>query len=180
MKKLTVLVLVLMMALSVAAMAEQPTIETVNWEDLTAVEDMAALAANGEFQELTDIGLKIWIPNGLTQVETEGTAYLFTDEEGTSGVSVFVDDAPEGLDPMDPEALYAYINASGAMDVTPSAVNGIFAVAYKLGDETHPQFCITYGADNGKVITFVIDVADQTNQIEMAAMYLILASISAI
>ena len=93
---------------------------------------------------------------------------------------MFVEDAPEGLDPMDPEALYAYINASDAMDVTPSAVNGIFAVAYKLGDETHPQFCITYGADNGKVISFVIDVADQTNQIEMAAMYLILASISAI
>ena len=180
MKKLTALVLVLMMALSVAAMAEQPTIETVNWDDVTATEGIDMLVANGQFYGLETLGLKIWIPNGLTQVESV-TPYLFSDEEGTSGVSVFIEDAPEGLDPMDPEALYAYIkDIVGGMEAAPSVVNGIFAVAYKLGDEAEPQICLTYGANGGKLIHFVLEGVDMSNQIETAGAMLIMASISEI
>ncbi len=181
MKKLFALALVLIMALSVTALAETPTIEMVDWETLAATEGMDAYVTNGQFYGLEAIGLKVWIPNGLQQVESEYTPYLFSDEEGVSALSVFIEDAPEGLDPTDPDALYAYVrDVVSGDDVTPSVVNGIYCVTYTLGDEDLLQFCMTYGAADGHLIHFIVDGVDRSDADEMAALLLMMGSVMAI
>ena len=184
MKKLFALVLVLAMVLSAAAMADETaeaTVDVVDWNGVISNEGMDAFVANGDFYSLDALGLKMWIPNGLNPVESESSAYLFMDEEGTSGLTVFVEEAPEGLDPMDPDALFAYVhNDVGGVETTPSVVNGIYCVSYKLGDEDLMQYCMTYGSADGHLIHFVADGVDAENLEDMTALLLMMSSIQAI
>jgi hypothetical protein len=180
MKKLFALVLALVMALSVTAMAETASVDVVDWDGLISNEGMDAFVANGQFYNLDALGLKIWIPNGIQPVESEYTAYLFSDEEGTHGVSVFVEAAPEGLDPTDPDALYAYVvNVVGGEQAAPTVVNGIYCVSYTLGGEDLVQYCMTYGTGDGNLVHFVVDGVDSTSQEDLIALMLMMGSISA-
>ena len=87
----------------------------------------------------------------------------------------------EGLDPLDPDALYAYVMENyGGSQVTPSVVNNIYCVSYTLGDEDTPQYCMTYGSGDGHLIHFIVDGVDRSNQDEMNALLLMMGSIMAI
>ena len=180
MKKIFTLILALAMILTVAATAEETTVEMVDWDTLSAADGMDVYAANGQFYELTGIGLKVWIPSGLEQKESEYTPYLFTDEEGTRGLSVFVEDAPEGMDPMNPDELFAYVQEMGGDEATPTVINGIYCVSYRLGGEELVQFCLTYGAESGHLIHFIVDGVDPENGEDTAVLLLMLGSVSAI
>ncbi len=180
MKKLSALVLALALVLSAAALADEVAIDVVDWDGLISNEGMDAYVANGQFYALEALGLKIWIPSGLQPVESEYTAYLFTDEEGTSGLSVFIEEAPEGLDPMNPDELYAYVaNVMGGEEASPSVVNGIYCVSYKLGGEDLVQYCMTYGAADGHLIHFVVDGVNSESQDDLIALMLMMGSVSA-
>ena len=183
MRKLFALVLVLAMVLSAAAMAEEAaeaTVDVVDWNGLISNEGMDAFVANGEFYSLDALNLKLWIPNGLSPVESESSAYLFMDEEGTRGLTVFVEEAPEGLNPTDSDALFAYVvNSMGGLEATPSVVNGIYCVSYKLGDEDLVQYCMTYGSEDGCLIHFVADGVDAEKLEDMTALLLMMSSIQA-
>ena len=180
MKKLFALILALAMALSVAAMAEEATVDVVDWNGLIANEGMDAFVAQGDFYAMEAIGLKIWIPNGLQPVESDSCAYLFMDEEGTNGISVFVEDAPEGLDATNAEAVLAYVvDAVGGEEASISVVNDITCVAYKLGDEELPQYCTTYGTADGHLVSFVVDGVDSEDPEDLTVLLLMMGSIMA-
>ena len=180
MKKFFALALALVMVLSVTAMAETVSIDVVDWDELISNEGMDAYVANGDFYALETLGLKIWIPNGLQPVESEYCAYLFSDEEGTSGLSVFVEDAPEDLDPTNADELYAYVvNVVGGDDAAPSVVNSIYCVSYTLGGDDLVQYCVTYGAADGHVIHFVVDGVNSENADDLTGLLLMLGSVSA-
>ena len=180
MKKLFALTLALALILSAAATAEEVTVDVVDWEALSAQDGMDAYVANGQFYEMPAIGLRMWIPNGLQPVESEYTPYLFMDEEGTSGVSVFIEEAPEGLDLMNPDELYAYVlNVVSGDHTTPTVVNGIYCVSYTLGGDDLVQYCLTYGSADGHLIHFVVDGVDSGNPDDLNALLLIAGSIQA-
>ena len=180
MKKFAALILALALVLTAAA-AEEATIDVVDWEGLISNEGMDAYVENGQFYELTDIGLKMWIPSGLQPVESEYTPYLFTDEEGLCGVSVFVEEAPEGVDVTDPDQLLACVYELYTGDDTEQAiVNGIVCVTYSLGAEDMVQYCVTYGTEDNHLITFVVDGVNADNPEEALVLLLMTGSIMAI
>ena len=125
-KTIVTLALLCAVLLPFSAMAETAT---VTWEEMQpAVE---ALGLEGDFYALEDLGLAIWLPDGMTAVEVPeedaaaGRLYLIMDEDCYLAVdAVYV----EG---MTLDRAYENAVASGMYEPEIVEVNGLSALSYK-------------------------------------------------
>ena len=183
MKKLLALVLVLVMALPVFALAETVEIEQVDWETISSTLESQApgILEKGEFVTLDALGLKIWVPNGISAIAPEGeiTLYAFYDAELLHGFSVFAEELPEGVESGDFDALYAYLTGNFiGENVAPSVVNGIACINYTTGDaENGLQANLAFFSADGKLVTFVFEPLDYADQEAITAILLMSGSI---
>lgn len=131
MKKLYAVLLALCLLCSFA-LAESPV--TVNWAD-TFEPAIAAANVEGEFQTLSEVAVKFWLPAGLNAAELSdedraaGYIAYYTDENNEAAVAVMYLNA-EGTSVEDYAAMLK--ETDGVSEVELCVVNGLPAVSYKM------------------------------------------------
>jgi hypothetical protein len=157
MKKLLALVMMLCL-LCTAAVAENAS--EITWSDVEAT--LTEQGLTGEFAVLDQLGLKIWLPNGLDAVEVSeadaaaGRLALFTDADHTAYLAV---DAVHA-DGMTLDQYYENVLAAeGVSDVEMVTANGLSAVIYK--SEAMDFWCASLVDTNSNIITFVMGPASE-------------------
>ena len=157
MKKLLALVMMLCM-LCTAAVAENAS--EITWSDVEAT--LTEQGLTGEFAVLDQLGLKIWLPNGLDAVEVSeadaaaGRLALFTDADHTAYLAV---DAIH-VDGMTLDQYYeSALAAEGVSDVEMVTANGLSAVIYK--SEAMDFWSASLVDTNSNIITFVMGPASE-------------------
>lgn len=157
MKKLFALVLMLCL-LCTAAIAEDAS--TMNWTDIEPT--LAAQGLTGEFVVFDQLGLKVWLPEGLNAVEVSeadaaaGRLALFTDAENTAYLAV---DAMN-VEGMTLDQYYENAKATeGLSDVEMVTVNDLNAVVYK--SESANFWSASLVDTNSNIINFVMGPASE-------------------
>jgi len=157
MKKLLALVMMLCL-LCTAAVAENAS--EITWSDVEAT--LTEQGLTGEFAVLDQLGLKIWLPNGLDAVEVSeadaaaGRLALFTDADHTAYLAV---DAIH-VDGMTLDQYYENaLAAEGVSDVEMVTANGLSAVIYK--SEAMDFWSASLVDTNSNIITFVMGPASE-------------------
>ena len=157
MKKLFALVMMLCL-LCTAAVAEDAS--TMNWSDVEPT--LAENNQSGEFVVLDQLGLKVWLPEGLNAVEVSeadaaaGRLALFTDADQTAYLAV---DAMN-VEGMTIDQYYENAKATeGLSDVEMITVNGLNAVVYK--SETMNFWSASLVDTNSNIINFVMGPASE-------------------
>ena len=157
MKKLFALVLMLCM-LCTAAVAENAS--EMNWTDVEPT--LTEQGLTGDFAVLDQLGLKVWLPEGLNAVEVSeadaaaGRLALFTDADQTAYLAV---DAMN-VEGMTIDQYYENAKATeGLSDVEMITVNGLNAVVYK--SETMNFWSASLVDTNSNIINFVMGPASE-------------------
>ena len=157
MKKLFALVLMLCMLCTVAV-AENAS--EMNWTDVEPT--LTEQGLTGDFAVLDQLGLKVWLPEGLNAVEVSeadaaaGRLALFTDAENTAYLAV---DAVN-IEGMTIDQYYENAKATeGLSDVEMITVNGLNAVVYK--SETMNFWSASLVDTNSNIINFVMGPASE-------------------
>ena len=157
MKKLFALVLMLCMLCTVAV-AENAS--EMNWTDVEPT--LTEQGLTGDFAVLDQLGLKVWLPEGLNAVEVSeadaaaGRLALFTDADNTAYLAV---DALH-VDGMTLDQYYENAKATeGLSDVEMVTVNGLNAVVYK--SESMDFWNASLVDTNSNIITFVMGPASE-------------------
>ncbi len=157
MKKLLALVMMLCM-LCTAAVAENAS--EITWSDVEAT--LTEQGLTGEFAVLDQLGLKIWLPNGLDAAEVSeadaaaGRLALFTDAENTAYLAV---DALH-VEGMTLDQYYENaLAAEGVSDVEMVTANGLSAVIYK--SEAMDFWSASLVDTNSNIINFVMGPASE-------------------
>ena len=157
MKKLLALVMMLCM-LCTAAVAENAS--EITWSDVEPT--LAENNQSGEFVVLDQLGLKVWLPEGLNAVEVSeadaaaGRLALFTDADHTAYLAV---DAIH-VDGMTLDQYYENaLAAEGVSDVEMVTANGLSAVIYK--SEAMDFWSASLVDTNSNIITFVMGPASE-------------------
>lgn len=150
MKKLIALLALLCVVLMpFSAMAEEPA--TLNWEDSEAL--LADSELTGEFYSLSDMGLKIWLPEGLNVVditEEEAAAGCYTkmtDEEQSCVFSIYA----VHVDGMTLEQAYQNAVDNGMKEPEIDIINGIYAVSYE-SEETNEGAIVLVDTNSNLII----------------------------
>ena len=151
MKKMIALLALLCVAvMPFAVMAET----VITWDDVSAVIEASGL--EGGFYTMEELGLAIWLPDGLNAVElseeeiAEGYLYVLTDDEETCLITVdAVNEEGMTLDGVLEAAI-----AEGMFEPEIVNINGLSAVSYK--DEANNAGCIVLVDTNCNVITFTL------------------------
>ncbi len=158
MKKLFALVMMLCMLCAAVAVAEDAS--AINWTDVEAT--LAEQGLTGDFVVLDQLGLKVWLPNGLNAVEVSeadaaaGRLALFTDAENTAYLTV---DAVN-VEGMTLDQYYENATAAeGVSDVEIVTANGMNAVVYK--SESINSWCASLVDTNSNIISFVMGPASE-------------------
>ena len=157
MKKLFA-VAVMLCLLCTAAFAEDTS--TMNWADVEPTLTEQGLA--GGFVVFEQLGLQIWLPEGLNQVEVSetdaaaGRLALFMDAEKTGYLAV---DAMN-VEGMTLDQYYEKAKATeGLSDVEMVTVNGLNAVVYK--SESMDFWSASLVDANSNIINFVMGPASE-------------------
>ena len=157
MKKLFALVLMLCMLCTVAV-AENAS--EMNWTDVEPT--LTEQGLTGDFAVLDQLGLKVWLPEGLNAVEVSeadaaaGRLALFTDADQTAYLAV---DAMN-VEGMTIDQYYENAKATeGLSDVEMITVNGLNAVVYK--SETMNFWSASLVDTNSNIINFVMGPASE-------------------
>ena len=155
MKKLFALLLALCLMWSVACAEES----TVNWEDVQAVIESSGL--EGDFWNLEDLGLDIWLPNDLQEVEVSeedaaaGRLALFMPADQSAYLAVDV----ANVGGMTLDQFFANAQASEAEEVEMIHMNGLDAVVYK--DAGNDLWSATLVDTNSNLINFIMGPASE-------------------
>ena len=164
MKKFAILLLALCL-LTVGACAEAA--EEINWSDIEAT--VAEAGWGGGFMELEDLGLKVYVPDALKQVESEDYYAAFTtddqdftfvilvEELGYTSLSDFADAIKDSVEELDYET-----------------VNGLTGLSYKSEEAGYMSFI----TDKGYTISFVFTPITDDARLAVAA--IIIGSIQAL
>ena len=151
MKKLiALLTLVCVMMMSFSVLAETTAI---TWEEIGAPVVEAA-EIEGDFYSIEELGLAVWLPNGLNAAEiseedaTAGRLYLMTDDEQTCA---FIIDAVH-VDGMTLDQAYENAVASGMIEPEIVNINGLDALSYK--NESINAGCVVLVDTNSNMIIF--------------------------
>ena len=184
MKKLIALVLALMLVLPAFAAAEEAALETaavetetVKWEETLSNGALSSHVSEGAFVYLDKLGLTMWIPDGLKKQEAEDpVVYWFTDETGTYGMTVFLEEI-EDVNTADRAALLSYIREYLDPEASASEINGLYCVNYTLGGEDLLQALLTFPAGEGRVLTFVFEPFSKEMNEDTVAVLLMSSSI---
>lgn len=153
MKKLFALILALGLLCSVASAEET----VINWEDMIPVIEASGL--EGDFVLLEDLGLMIWLPEGMESVEVPedqaaaGRLALFISEDQTAYFAV---DAAN-VEGMTLDAYYTNVQAANVEDVEMVTLNGLNAVTYKDND-TNVWSAVLVDT-NSNIINFIMGPA---------------------
>ena len=157
MKKLFALVLMLCMLCTVAV-AENAS--EMNWTDVEPT--LTEQGLTGDFAVLDQLGLKVWLPEGLNAVEVSeadaaaGRLALFTDAENTAYLAV---DAVN-VEGMTIDQYYENAKATeGVSDVEMITANGLNAVVYK--SESLNFWSASLVDTNSNIISFVMGPASE-------------------
>lgn len=148
-KMIAMLMLLCVTLLPFAGVAEDGV---VNWEDVAPV--LEASGVTGDFYALNELGLAIWLPDGLGQVELSddaiaaGYLYMLTDENQTNMITVSAVNAP-GLT-LDQALENA--KANGMYDPEIVVINGLSAITYL--DKANNMGAVVLIDTNYNVITF--------------------------
>ena len=165
MKKIIVMLLAVCMMFTVAFAETSETATEMNWSE---IEEMAADLLNGEFYELTDLGLKVYVPESLTYTEDEDYVALFLSEDQASGFMVLLDSA--SADTL--EGVAALMTAGGAEGLDYVIINGLPAIAYSFDGVNYVNFL----TDAGNIIAFAAPASEDFD----TTFGMIVASIQAI
>lgn len=156
MKKLTVLVLVVLLAVTpFASLAE-----TVTWEDVGAP-FVDKLGLEGDFVALEEMGLAFWLPAGMQYVEPSeedaaaGRYAIFADDE-----CAFVIDTVN-VEGMTLDQAYENAVASGMFEPEIVKINGIDALTYK--NEAINGGCVVLVDTNCNMIIFTFTPIEGEN-----------------
>ena len=150
----------------------------VAWK--TAKAGSEALAAKGAFASLTEIGVKVWVPDELAadaQAAPVVYAYCSQNEDSLLAFTVFAEDLPESVPAGDAGALYTYIS-NGVADTNSAeavVINSIPCVRYTIGLRT--QDGVTLFGPDGRIVTFVFDGRTETESEDNELIRLMAASI---
>lgn len=125
MKKLFALMLALCLVLCTAAMAENE----ISWDQVEPV--LAEKGINGEFVTFDQIAVKVWIPEGMAAVDTEGLpeGYIgyFAAEDGDAVAVMYVN-----VEGMDLNAYAEQVAANGGENIEAGTVNGLPCITYEF------------------------------------------------
>ena len=163
MKKFVVLLMVLCL-LGTCALAEG---NQINWSDVE--EQVAASGIEGDFYSVADIGVKMFIPAALKEIDLsdedveEGyICYLSTDDQSAVVAVMYADFEGNSLE--DYAAILPDIGATGVeMDV----INGIPAVTYEVPENDSVNVAMM--TDTGYAIEFVFNPASDEGFKSMSA-----------
>ena len=157
MKKLFALVLMLCMLCTVDV-AENAS--EMNWTDVEPT--LTEQGLTGDFAVLDQLGLKVWLPEGLNAVEVSeadaaaGRLALFTDAENTAYLAV---DAVN-VEGMTIDQYYENAKATeGVSDVEMITANGLHAAVYK--SESLNFWSASLVDTNSNIISFVMGPASE-------------------
>ena len=158
MKKMIALLTLLCVALAPFAVTAE---NVITWDDVSAVVEASGLG--GDFYALDELGLAIWLPDGLEFVEVseedaaEGYLYVATDDEETC---LFTIDAVN-VEGITLDGVLESAVAAGMFEPEIGTINGLSAVSYK--DEANNAGCIVLVDTNCNVITFTFMPIDAEN-----------------
>ncbi len=152
-KILLVMLAVLMLTFSVAFAQETQTVNEINWTDIEAA--VAESGISGDFFAISDLGVMMWIPEVLSEVELDdedvedGYICILATEDGEAGAMVFYEDA-EGLDL---EGLMAGMSeVEGITELEMGIINGIPALTYS--DTENDAMSVVFMSDKGNAVAF--------------------------
>ncbi len=156
MKKLVFVVLAVLLLTFSAVFAQETETETVqeiNWEDIASVVEESGL--EGQFYNVSDLGIVMWIPAQLQEVElTEedvenGYLCYLSDEEETAAVAVIAGDG----DGMTLDDWYAQLSEDeDVAELEYGLINGLAAVTYSLPEDDTNN--VTFVTDSGYLVEF--------------------------
>lgn len=159
MKKIlaAILVLTMLFTLPAAAMADEDEgARTLSW--ITAQRLIEKAELTGNFYQVGDINLDLWIPDMLTaQTDLPDNCYcIFASEDGAATIEVNAVALVEGMELEDVED---YVTERGAESDGFYWINGFDALVYELKDEGCLSVVIL--VDDGSALEFVFeDVSD--------------------
>ncbi|MBR3016115.1 MAG: hypothetical protein IKH57_03370 [Clostridia bacterium] len=131
MKKMISLMALLCVVLMPFAVTAETAAAAVNWEDVAPVIEAGEVA--GSFYSIEDMGLKLWLPDGLEAFEVSeedaaaGRYALLMDAEQTCAITI---DAVY-VEGMTLDQAYQNAVANGMAEPEIVTVNGIDALTYK-------------------------------------------------
>lgn len=150
---MTMIAMLLVAVLSGTAFAQTETATVVNWEDVSAAVEAAGIS--GQFYNVGDSGLCMWIPDVFTEVElTEEEvadgymAYLTTEDE-----SAVVSVTYAAIDGLTVDGLYnLFTETEGIEDLEIVVINGIAAVSYEMPEQD--SMTVSFVDDDGYAFEF--------------------------
>lgn len=152
-RKLTALLMALVLCLSFVSFAFAEDALSLNWDDDT----LAALQLLGQSTDrylIKDIDVLIWMPDGitpqdLTQEDVDsGMIAFFTNQEGSCGITVVKKDIGMTLE----EYVAALAADSDVSELQDVYLNGYNFVGYSL--EAKDCACLAAQTESGKIVEF--------------------------
>ena len=153
MKKLVAVLMAIAMlcALSVSAAAETTTENVLNWTDVE--EDVKAAGLEGDFVQIGDNNLKMWLPSAFSEseltdedIENGYIAYLVTDNE-SEVIAIMSVNLGESLEEWE-EELPDY----GITDAEMGVINGYKALMYSTPE--NDTMCVDFETEDGEILEF--------------------------
>ena len=142
MKKLVVILLLAFCMMATVAFAENANVVELNWAE---VKDDSV---PGGFYTLNDLGLMLFVIEGLEPVETEDMYALFTNKDQTYSIAISLENAEAQLELSE---LAKGMAAHGATEVDYAIVNGLPCITYNMSGCDSVSFV----TDGGYVISFL-------------------------
>ena len=152
-KFLFVVLAVMMLTFSAAFAQETETVNQIYWSDIE--ETVAESGISGDFVAVSDLGIKMWVPDVFVEVELDekdiedGYICLLGTEDEKSGVLVFYQDA-EGLDLEG--VMSGMSEVEGVTELEMGAINDIPALTYS--DTENDSMSVVFMSDAGNAIVF--------------------------
>ena len=156
MKKLFALLLTLCLMAACCAFAEEAAEDNsepvINWADF----EEAASQIEGQFAEIADLGLKMYVPAifGTAEVSEEqkaaGVIAILSTADGTGRVSITY----QNLGDMDDETYYAELEKAGAVEIEFATLNGMDAMSYDLEINGVKTSNVVIPYEGGDIVTF--------------------------
>lgn len=162
MKKLIALfvALVLCLGMTTAAFAEDIPTVSISWEEVepTVIEN----GWEGEFVTLDDIGLKVWLPTALEEIELtdedleDGFIAYFMSEDETLSIGVTVHEAGATFDDY-----IAYLQEIEVLALQIVNVNGADFISYTFTNDNDVDCnVVSLINDDGDILEFAFTAGD--------------------
>ena len=173
--------LILLAAFTAAGESQEPaenSLAVVEWKEFR--KNSESIVEKGSFVSLTEIGMKLWVPDECARQDYGDPtvcAFYSDSAEDAFGFSVFTEELPEDVPAGDRDALFNYISTGVADPDSASRLllNGVFCVGYTIGLNT--QTGISFPAEDGQIVSFVIETMTEEESDHNAMIRLMAASI---